>query len=239
MIIILGDLHLGLKEDQQKYLKLKTLLEQFPNPEAIVLLGDIFDFYFECTKQVKKLYGPFIDLISSRAAEIPVYYIMGNHDFFPLTILQKAGVRIKTRDLRISLGTKSVYFTHGDLLTPGGIITRVFLSFKLWYLLMKLIPCGIVYSIAGRISQWSRKNSASRPLKESVLTRVERLLFRSDVVITAHFHLPIIKLYEGGKVYANPGDWLEFNTFMTLDESLLTLWRFDNSLIVKEKEVKI
>jgi len=83
MILVLGDLHLGLENNMEKFSKLRLVFEQFPNPEKIVLLGDIFDFYYECPRYARDIYGPFIDLISTKARESVVFYVQGNHDFFP------------------------------------------------------------------------------------------------------------------------------------------------------------
>lgn len=224
----------------EKFSKLRLVFEQFPNPEKIVLLGDIFDFYYECPRYARDIYGPFIDLISTKARESVVFYVQGNHDFFPLELLRKAGLEVRAKEVIIPLKNKLIYFTHGDLLSFEGIFTRIFLSFKLWQLLMKLIPCNIIYSIAKRISHLSRKKSSSRPpFTKDVERRIERLCAKYDVVVTAHFHNPILRTTESGAIYANPGDWLQFYTFMTIEESEAIIWRFNDTLIVKEKEVKI
>jgi hypothetical protein len=43
----------------------------------------------------------------------------------------------------------------------------------------------------------------------------------------------------GDNIYANPGDWLTYFTYMTISPGLLTLWKLEGSLIVKVEEVKI
>ncbi len=239
MILVLGDLHLGLVENDPKIQRLEQLFKEFSDIEILILLGDIFDFYFECPEKVKEIYGPVLNLLEKEAKKFPIFYLQGNHDFFPLGLLSEIGVKVISKDFILNYSGKKIYFTHGDLLTLSGRATSTFLTFPLWQKMAKLLPCEFIYSLASRISRWSRKRSQAKPLTSKIFHKIEELLRQNEIVITAHLHNPMIETYQGNKIYANPGDWIKFYTFLTLQNSHITLWKFEGSLIVKKKEVKI
>ncbi len=239
MILVLGDLHLGLKDNDLKIQRLEQLFKEFNDIEILILLGDIFDFYFECPEKVKEIYGPVLRLFETKANHFPIFYLQGNHDFFPLRLISEMGIKIISKDFALNYSGKKIYFTHGDLLTLSGRVTRTFLTFSLRQKMAKLLPCELIYSLASRISRWSRKRSQAKPLTPKIFRKIDDLLKESDIVVTAHLHNPIIEIHKDNKIYANPGDWIKFYTFLTLQNSHITLWKFEDSLIVKEKEVKI
>lgn len=234
MILVLGDLHIGLVDGSSKTEKLHKILEFFKDAEMLVLLGDIFDFYFECEHVAMEKYHDFIKLLENTVKKMPVFYVQGNHDFFPLKILQERGIKIIKKDLLLFKNGKSFYFTHGDLLSMQGLMTRIFLTFKLWQVLMKLLPCNLIYSTATVISKWSRKRSAQKNITESFEKRRKRLLQKYDCVVTAHLHRPLIERTPEGKIYMNPGDWLTFYTFATIEDKQLTLWEIKDEISQKE-----
>ncbi|MEO0230017.1 MAG: UDP-2,3-diacylglucosamine diphosphatase [candidate division WOR-3 bacterium] len=234
MILVLGDLHIGLVYDSSKTEKLNIILDRFKDAEMLIMLGDIFDFYFECEDVVMNKYRDIINLLEKTAKKIPVFYIQGNHDFFPLKILQERGIKVIKKDLLLFRKGKSFYFTHGDLLSLEGFMTRIFLTFKLWQVLMKLLPCNFIYSIASAISKWSRKRSSQKSIKESFKKAQKRLLKKYDCVITAHLHKPLIERTPENKIYLNPGDWLTFYTFATLEDNQITLWEIKDEINKKE-----
>jgi UDP-2,3-diacylglucosamine hydrolase len=238
VILVLGDLHIGIGGQEEKAEKLKRIFDNFKELESVVFLGDVFDFYFECPKKVEEIYGDYLHLFQQFTKSTPVFYIQGNHDFFPLKKLEQIGFTIISRELVLEKWGKKMFFTHGDLLSVRGRITRRFLTFPLWQSLMKFLPCDFTYAIARKISRWSRGRSSAKPLKEKNFKKVEKLLSYYDIVVTAHFHRPMLRRY-GDKIYANPGDWLTYFTFMTISSELLTLWKLEGSLIVKVEEVKI
>ncbi len=239
VILVLGDLHIGIGSQEEKLKKLSLLLENFKEIDAVVFLGDIFDFYFECPEKVEEVYSDYLSIFKQFVGTASVFYLQGNHDFFPMRKLEQIGFKIISRDLIMEKYGRKIFFTHGDLLSFRGRFTRSFLTLPLWQSLMKFLPCNLIYTIARKISHWSRRRSSSRPLKRENFKKIEELLNHFDIVFTAHFHEPIIKRYNDKKIYCNPGDWLRYFTFLTLDCDFLTLWGFDNSLIVKLEEVKI
>jgi len=239
MILLLGDLHIGLGDSQKKLELLKFILNGFSHAEKVVFLGDIFDFYYECPETVMELYGEFLSTLKNLRAQKEVLYVQGNHDFFPMKLLINCGVKLSAKGFKITYHGKSIYLTHGDLLTLSGLMTRIFLSFPLWNILMKLIPCPLIYGIARRISTLSRKRSSSKALTESIPEPVRKLFKKYDIVVTAHFHKPVAEKLGEGKIYVNPGDWLEYYTFGVITDGKVNIFKVSDNEFIKLSEVEI
>ena len=86
-IYFLSDAHLGapvLSNNRERELRLVNWLEGIRQDcEALFLLGDIFDFWFEYKRSVPKGYIRFLAKICEFTdAGIPVHFFTGNHDIW-------------------------------------------------------------------------------------------------------------------------------------------------------------
>ena len=60
------------------------------NAEAVFLLGDLFDFWFEYKTVVPKGFVRVLGKLAAlKDAGIPIYFFVGNHDLWMKTILKK------------------------------------------------------------------------------------------------------------------------------------------------------
>lgn len=84
--------------------------------EALYLLGDMIDFWFEHKLVIPKGYARFFGKIAEFTdAGIPVYWFTGNHDIWLFNYVQKElGVIVYDRPLEITLHGKKFYMAHGD-----------------------------------------------------------------------------------------------------------------------------
>lgn len=84
--------------------------------EAIYLLGDILDFWFEYSTVVPR---GFVRLFGTIAAitdsGVKVYWFKGNHDMWTKTYLRdELGVTIIDEDMTATICGKNLYMSHGD-----------------------------------------------------------------------------------------------------------------------------
>ena len=97
-------------------------LEQItPTCGALMLLGDVFDFWFDYGRVVPK---GFVRLQGALArltdAGIPVTLFTGNHDMWMFDYLPKEiGVQIAREPTTYTIGQKRFMIGHGDGLGPG------------------------------------------------------------------------------------------------------------------------
>lgn len=76
--IVISDIHLGASESKEKVANtLQVLLEKTPAADALVVVGDLTD------NGRDDQYDDLISIFSSHVpADMPVYYLMGNHDHY-------------------------------------------------------------------------------------------------------------------------------------------------------------
>lgn len=89
--------------------------------EALYLLGDIFDFWYEYNKVAPKGYIRFLGALARLSdAGIPLYLFSGNHDLWYRDYLpEQLNIEIYREPLVRELKGKKFYLAHGDGLGPG------------------------------------------------------------------------------------------------------------------------
>jgi len=119
-IYFISDAHLGslaLKHSRTQERRLVNFLDQIKNKaEAIYLLGDMFDFWFEYKSVVPRGYTRFLGKLSELTDNgVEIHYFTGNHDMWMLDYLcEECGVIIHRQPATIELNGKLFYLAHGD-----------------------------------------------------------------------------------------------------------------------------
>ena len=228
-IYVATDFHLG-SPDWKSSLGRETKLVEWlthvaPTAQAVVLLGDTFDFWFEYRQVVPKGYirllAAFIEL---RSAAIPVYLFTGNHDMWMFGYLEEAcGVKILRKPTQFLLGTKTYLLGHGDGLGPGQHIYK----FQKWFFdsqvcqrLFALVHPDIGISFARAWSGQSRKANASQDVafkgnEEYIWAWCKALeqTTHHDCYVFGHRHLPLCLPVGTQSHYLNLGDWFADNAY--------------------------
>lgn len=227
-----SDLHLGLPnfEESLKREKLfvKWLDEIKHDAQAIFLLGDIFDFWWEWKRVIPKGFTRFLGKLSELSdSGIEIHYFVGNHDIWVFNYLEKeTGVRIHRSNLTITLFDKKFYLTHGDGLGPGDysykILKKIFHNSFLQWCYSRLHPNfgmwigqswsqdrrSVIkkYEFKGEENEWLIVHSKQVLLKENF-----------DYFVYGHRHIPMILKISDSANYVNLGDWLYNFTFGVFD----------------------
>lgn len=119
-IYFLSDAHLGclaLPHQRQRERRLVRFLQQIqPHAEAVYMLGDMFDFWFEYPTVVPRGYTRFLGALSALTdAGVEVHFFTGNHDIWAFDYLaQECGVILHHEPLTLALGDQTFYLGHGD-----------------------------------------------------------------------------------------------------------------------------
>ena len=210
----------------------------FPSCEALYLVGDIFDFWFEYKHAIPKGFVRLQGKIAQFTdAGIPVHWFTGNHDMWIFDYIpNELGVTIHREPLSISMHGKKYYIAHGDGLGPGDVkykLLKNIFSSKIIQSLFAFIHPNIGIGFAGFLSKRSRAKTGH--LDEFFLGESEEWLIQYSIEIQArnkhdyyvygHRHLPFhYPLNEA--TYVNLGEWLYNQTFAVIEngELLLKQW---------------
>jgi len=197
-----SDVHLGLRVEDpaEREARFVSFLNSIPSDrtEALYLLGDIWDFWYEYRDVVPKGYvRVFAALMDLMDAGVKVYFFQGNHDIWCYHYFQDMGIQILEQPHVVRIGGKTFCLGHGDGLGPG------FKGYKaMRWLFHNRIVQGLFSmlhpTIAFRMGTgWSTKSRVSKA-REYVFRGVEEPLFKFamefsktqkvDYFIFGHYH---------------------------------------------------
>ncbi|MBC5773960.1 UDP-2,3-diacylglucosamine diphosphatase [Pontibacter sp. KCTC 32443] len=238
-----SDFHLGVPDaatSKAREHKIVRWLDQVKHDAAaILLLGDIFDFWFEYRHTIPKgfirLQGKLAEITD---AGIPVLFFTGNHDmwmfdYFPTEL----NIPVLRDPISTTINGQTFYIGHGDGLGPGDhtykIIKKVFANKACQWAFARIHPnLGI-----GIANMWSRKSRISNVKKDEKFLGEDEWLVQycrevekeqhHDYYIFGHRHLPL-DLHIGDRSrYVNLGEWVNFCSYGVYDGQNLTLEHFE------------
>lgn len=120
MIYFLSDAHLGslaIPHRRMQERRLVRFLDEIKDKaEAVYLLGDMFDFWYEYKEVVPKGYTRFLGKLSELTDNgVEVHYFTGNHDIWAYGYLEEeCGVILHRKPVTVELHGKTFYLAHGD-----------------------------------------------------------------------------------------------------------------------------
>lgn len=242
-IYFASDQHLGAPTAQSSLVREKKFVAWLnhiqPTAQAIFLLGDLFDFWFEYQTVVPKgfvrVLGKLAELTDSG---IPIHFFVGNHDLWMKDYFEKE------LNIPVYFDNKEFYFEgklfligHGDGKGPGDKgykrMKKVFRnSFS------KCIYNWLHPDIGVRLAQYlSVKNkliSGESDVKflgndkEWLIQYCNRKLLNKhyDYFVFGHRHLPLDILLNPTSRYINLGDWVSYFTYGSFDGTNFELSKF-------------
>jgi len=244
-IYFASDFHLGLDMPFQSSADRERMIVDWMTSiqhdcEALYLVGDIFDYWFEYKSYVPNDYQVFINKIKEfKEKNIPVYFFTGNHDVWMFSYFQNEfNIPVYTEALSITLKGKKFFLAHGDGLGPGDRVYKMMkpiLRNKMAQKMYALIPPKTGLSIMKYFSQKGRKQYKPVPYlhhkRERLIYFCEDKLKEEyfDYFLMGHRHLPIeYRLANRKSKYYNLGEWLLFRSYAKYDGSKLELLFFKN-----------
>ena len=239
-IYIVSDSHFGssegcIPESERVSLFFKFLENVKESGEKLILLGDIFDFWFEYKNVVPKNYFAILKKISEISEIMEVNFVCGNHDLWADGFLESLGIKIYRESLEMELWGKKIFLAHGDRLRKtdlGGRTVRLIMGNPISVALYRLIHPDWGISFARFISNLSRAKSGQKTLKNPVPTPAISLFNEGyDVVILGHTHYPYLNAHDKG-IFMSTGDWMYHFTYGLIEDKNIHLVYFcDNKRI--------
>ena len=226
-------MHLGLNTGaaarQREQLLVDWLERVSSDAEAIFLLGDVFDFWFEYERVIPKgftrLLGKLAEL-SDRGVE--VHFFPGNHDMWTLGYLEReCGVTIHHGTGIFELYGKRIFLAHGDNLgkrTCGErFLNGFFRSRTARWVVQRMIHPDLMLRFGHWWSRHSRKNNDRESYtfwgEDEPLVRFSREYVARipvDYLIFGHLHHYVDYDLGDGRRVIFLGDWVNSPSYAAL-----------------------
>ncbi len=242
---LVSDFHLGIPSFEESAVREKRIVSFLnsikPQCNELYIVGDIFDFWFEYKTVVPK---GFVRLLAKLAEfvedGIPVHVFHGNHDLWQFGYLEKEiGCKVYSKPIIKTIAGKKLYIGHGDGLGPKQHKFKFILSVYRNYFFQRLFAFfhpNIGIGLANYFSQKSKEetysdNHAFYGENEFLIQHARNFLKYEhiDYFIFGHRHLPMIYKLNNQSNYINLGDWIDYNTYLELDENEVTIKSFTDS----------
>ncbi|HKL08544.1 MAG TPA: UDP-2,3-diacylglucosamine diphosphatase [Bacteroidales bacterium] len=242
-IYFASDVHLGLPDYKESLVREKRFVQWLDrikhDAREIVLLGDIFDFWFEYKRAIPRGFTRFLGkLCELTDSGIPVHFFTGNHDMWIFDYLpEETGVILHKEPIVKEYYGKKFYLAHGDGLGPGDnsykLLKKIFASRFSQWLFARFHP-NVGIWIANTWSTHSRYSRETKPFegedKEWLILYSKKLLKSQDFdyMVYGHRHLPMdLKIKENTR-YINLGDWITNFTYAVFDGEKMELKKFED-----------
>ncbi len=235
-----SDVHLGYGDaatDRAREDRLLRFLRTIaPSADTLVIVGDLFDFWFDYRTVIPRGHVRTIAALAGFVERnCPVYYLLGNHDFGHRDFFAKElGVHVAADDLPLELDGKRIYVSHGDGKAhrdTGYRILKRILRNRVNQTFYRMLHPDIGIGLAS----WSSRNSRAYTDKKDYgpvdgLEEFARAKLREgfDYVVMGHRHSPQV-VGEGRGMYVNLGDWLFHNSYAVLEGGVLRLEVFKDA----------
>jgi UDP-2,3-diacylglucosamine hydrolase len=225
---IASDVHLGAVPAETEREFVRFLEHVGEHGRALLLVGDLFDFWFEYGTIIPgKHFRVLAALASLVDAGLTVQLIGGNHDAWGGRFLrEEVGVGFTSGQLRTEIAGRPALVAHGDGVGGGDLgyrMLKVVLRSRVSVAAFRVLHPELGLRLAGAVSRTEHRGEGeaaargrARHLEQWGLGEL-----RADPtlawVVCGHAHLPGLREFEPGRYYVNPGDWIHHDSYVVVD----------------------
>lgn len=235
-VYFLSDAHLGslaIPHARMQERRLVNFLDGIKHKaEAVYLLGDIFDFWYEYRTVVPRGYTRLLGKISELTdLGVEVHYFCGNHDLWQTDYFEKeCGMTVHHHDEVVEIGDRTFYLAHGDGLGSDdrhyGLLRRVFHSRVCQRLFSALHPrWGVAFGLEwAKHSRLKRENGVEPPYQgeaKEPLVRFAKSYMQShpdiNYFVFGHRHIELDLMLARDTRILILGDWINLFSYAVFD----------------------
>ena len=225
-----SDVHLGLQvgDPAGRERRFADFLQGLPeDTDALYLLGDIWDFWYEYRDVVPKGYiRVFSALQSLMDRGVKVYFFQGNHDVWTYSYFEELGMKRLEQPCLVEIGGKRFCLGHGDGLGPvpaGYRFLRGLFHNRVAQFLFSMLHPWIAFRFG---NGWSRNNRLAhdqeyefRGKDEPLYEFAEEFSARNDVdyFIFGHYHSSVDMTLPSGARLLVLKDWMRSSPYLCFD----------------------
>ena len=200
--------------------------------ERVVILGDLFDFWFEYRHAIFSGYFEVLRALAAlRDGGVEVHLVCGNHDFWSGRFLEETlGMRVYREPARMDFGGRQALLVHGDGENPRDRAYRVYKRIArakpvigLFRLLHPDFAMGLARCVSGTSRRLARVEDPAKGAEAAALREFAAKTLAAgpfDIVMAGHAHAPAIEeiaTARGRGLYINTGDWLYHRSYVEWD----------------------
>ena len=225
-----SDVHLGLQvgDPAEREGRFVSFLRSLPeDTEALYLLGDIWDFWYEYRDVVPKgyirVFSAFQDLMDRG---VKVYFFQGNHDVWTYSYFEELGMKKLVQPAVVEIGGRRFCLGHGDGLGPvpfGYRFLRGLFHNRVAQFLFSMLHPRIAFGFG---NGWSRGNRLARHV-EYVFKGEEEPLYKFaeafsagnavDYFVFGHYHVSVDMTLPSGARLLVLKDWMDASPYICFD----------------------
>ncbi len=233
-LYIFSDAHLGsfdVSAEEIKKEKIDKLLAIVKSDgDRLVILGDLFEFWFEYKNAMPKEHFDILSkLYQLKQQGVIIDYVSGNHDFWMDDFFEKQmGINVYLDSFELQYENQKIYFTHGDGLAKGDrgyrLLKRILRNrLNIW--LYRKLPPDWAIPLAKSVAGGSRNHTSGRCdtfSKDYEDYAKAKLADGYDIVAIGHLHKPLRIESENG-IYVNSGDFINHFSYIKITNEDVTL----------------
>ena len=237
-VVVVADAHLGQVQPATEA-ACHRFLEAVPDlGDALVINGDLFDFWYEYKTVVARKHFPTLALLRRLCARgIPVTFVGGNHDRWGGEFLRReVGVAYHPKSAELDIAGRRALVMHGDGLAEehwSAVFTHRLLAHPLtarvFGFLHPTVGSWIADKLSGGLADHTREPEMEERAARGQAAYAARLLEqRADVrlLILAHTHRAALDTRPDGRAYLNPGAFLDGGRYAVVTRDNVELKQF-------------
>lgn len=225
-----SDVHLGLQvhDSEERERRFAGFLRSLPeDTEALYMLGDIWDFWYEYRDVVPKGYLRVLSALQELMDRgVKVYFFEGNHDVWTYSYFEELGMVKLTQPHLVEIGGKTFCLGHGDGLgpVPAGyrFLSGLFHN-RIAQFLFSLLHPWLAFRFG---NGWSKNNRLAHD-QEYVFRGEEEPLYKFaedfsaagkvDHFIFGHYHADVHMTLPSGAQLHILKDWIHSSPYLCFD----------------------
>ena len=233
-LYVFSDAHLGSADEEKENEKISNIRRLFDivktDGDRLVILGDLFDFWFEYKHAIPKEHHETLVMLSELVKHgVKIDYVSGNHDFWMDDYFEKQiGLKVHRDIFEIDYDGRRLHMIHGDGLAPDDrgyrFLKRILRNpVNIW--LYRKLPPDWASPLAKAVSGSSRNYTSRRDhtfAADYEHYARQKLIDGFDVVAIGHLHVPVHKEYTEG-IYINTGDFIHHYSYARIDKGTVAL----------------
>lgn len=230
-----SDVHLGLQvaDPVGRERRFSDFLRSLPEEtEALYLLGDIWDFWYEYRDVVPKGYVRVLSALQELMDRgVKVYFFQGNHDVWTYRYFEELGMVKLTQPCVVQIAGKRFCLGHGDGLGPvpfGYRFLRGLFHNRLAQTLFSALHPWLAFRLG---NGWSKNNRLAHDVQYEFGGENEPLYkfakdFASenkvDFFIFGHYHVEVDTVLPSGARLMILKDWIHSSPYLCFDGVSIT-----------------